>query len=766
MFGQSVSGLKTPVKQPSKIVSVALSVAGLLIFFSLALQTAIAKTPTADEGMHLLRAQVLRQTDELSLQGQHTPLSHWLIGTFFFTEPTVADVEALPSWTILEPELLVQEFLWKSQTNVSRLLLIGRLPIIFAGMFLGAMLAHWARIKSGPLGQIIITVLFAFSPNLLASTSLATTDLVAAATFIAALLATWHFWRRPTFVLWLFTALAIGLTISAKLTGLIILPVTLLLSYVDRRDQPWWRPGLIWCSLLIGTGIVVWAAYGFELGTVDRLPLPVPAATFANNFVEVQQHIERGHFAYLLGQRSNEGWWQYFGVTYLLKTPAITLILLILSLVYLSLHRKWRQTVYFWLPALILFAAASYSRLNIGYRHILPIVPLVWLLISETAPFWRQQRANTLLLTLILVIYAIIALRQSPHFLAYFNEMIGGSTKGYIYLGDSNIDWGQDLNLLADYAEDIPGDSLYVSYFGPSDPAYYGLEEPRLVDDNGQPVGFAPANPAAGLYAISVNHLQGTTEIEPNLFDWFRRKEPVDNLGYSILIFEVSTSRTGNWIGQCLDPVAPLDEASAENLVGNQEVRHVYFECRSTWVIPSGDNAGWYILPYDFDPVVISDSLAENLELVYADQPDFKLYYWAGPAGIVDELVNQSGPIMTVDGKPLATPAEVGDIVDFLGGLVNEPIWGSIWSTKKQVETPLSVLTHLYGEGDGTPSVADGLGFQGIQWQDGDIFIQYHDFGVIQGNYLETGLYDYTTGERLTITGAGDSVRVYRAAEE
>jgi hypothetical protein len=73
---------------------------------------------------------------------------------------------------------------------------------------------------------------------------------------------------------------------------------------------------------------------------------------------------------------------------------------------------------------------------------------------------------------------------------------------------------------------------------------------------------------------------------------------------------------------------------------------------------------------------------------------------------------------------------------------------------------------HLYGEGDGTPSVADGLGFQGIQWQDGDIFIQYHDFGVIPGDYLETGLYDYTTGERLTITGAGDSVRVYRAAEE
>ncbi len=765
MSGQSASGFRTPVKQPSREVSLAISVAGLLIFFALALQTAIAKTPTADEGMHLLRAQVLRQTDELSLQGQHTPLSHWLIGTFFFTEPTAVDVEALPSWLILSPEHLVQEFLWNGQTNVSRLLLIGRLPVIFAGIFLGAMLTHWARLKSGTLGQIIVAVLFAFSPNLLAFTSLATTDLVAAATFIAALLATWHFWRRPTFVGWLFVALAIGLTISAKLTGLIILPITLLLSYVDRRDQPWWRPGLIWCSLLLGAGLVVWAAYGFELGTVNRLPLPVPAATLVNNFVEVQQHIERGHFAYLLGQRSNEGWWYYFGVTYLLKTPAITLVLLILTLVYLSLHRKWRQTVYFWLPAVILFAAASYSRLNIGYRHILPIVPLIWLLISETAPFWRQQRVYTLLLAFVLVIYAIITLRQSPHFLAYFNELIGGSIKGYLYLGDSNIDWGQDLKLLADFAEDITSDRLNVSYFGPSDPAYYGLEEPRLIDDDGKPIGFAPGNPAPGLYAISVNHLQGATEIEPNLFDWFRRKDPVDNLGYSILIFEVPSDRTGNWIGQCLDPVEAIDKISAEILVGSEEVRHVYFECRSTWVIPTGGNAGWYILPYDFDPAIISGNLAENLELVYADQPEFKLYYWDGPDDIVDKLVSQSGPIMTDDGKSIVTPAEAGDVVDFLGGLVNDPIWGSIWLTKKQVETPFSVLMHLYSEGD-APSVADGLGYQGIQWQDGDIFIQYHDFSDTQGDYLETGLYDYTTGERLLITDAGDSVRVYRPDDE
>ena len=65
-------------------------------------------------------------------------------------------------------------------------------------------------------------------------------------------------------------------------------------------------------------------------------------------------------------------------------------------------------------------------------------------------------------------------------------------------------------------------------------------------------------------------------------------------------------------------------------------------------------------------------------------------------------------------------------------------------------EIPLSLLMHLYSD-DPLPTVADGLGFSPAQWEPGDIFIQFHDFGTVSARFLETGLYDYTTGERLPL---------------
>ena len=182
------------------------------------------------------------------------------------------------------------------------------------------------------------------------------------------------------------------------------------------------------------------------------MPIPLPAPTFLSNFVQVQEHIERGHYAFLLGQRSNEGWWGYFGLAYLLKTPTVTLALLVIAVIYVTGQRLWRRTMILWLPVGALFIAASASRLNIGYRHILPVTPFIWLFIAMTGPMWRRQRVSQWLLAALLTFYALGTFRQMPHFLAYFNEIVGGSTQGYRFLGDSNIDWGQDLGQLAEYA--------------------------------------------------------------------------------------------------------------------------------------------------------------------------------------------------------------------------------------------------------------------------------------------------------------------------
>ncbi len=753
--------------------SLAVSVLALLVFFILALQAVVAKTPTADEGMHMLRGQVLRQTDELGLQGQHTPLSHWLIGIFFFAEPTAPLVTDLPSWTTLAPENLVQEFLWSGDVNVSRLLFLSRLPVVFAGLLLGALLSRWARMLAGFIGLIIAVSLYAFAPNLLASAALATTDMVATVAYFSAAFGIWYYWRRPSTVRWLLAGLALGLAISSKLSGLLILPVALILCYSESwRRSPghaWWQPGLRWLSWLPVAGLVLWAVYSFEVGQLAGLPIPLPAATFLSNFVEVQEHIERGHYSFLLGQRSNEGWWVYFGLAYVYKTPIVAFVLLAVAVIYISRKRLWPRTTALWLPAGALFLAASASRLNIGFRHILPVTPFLWMLVAVTGPMWRR-RAGPWLLAVTMIIYAVGTVRQTPHFLAYFSELIGGSAHGYRYLGDSNIDWGQDLGLLAEYAREYETGTLRVSYFGPSDPAYYGLDAPPLFDDNGKPTGLAPANPAMGGYAISANHLQSATPAEPDLFDWFRRQEPSGHLGYSILLFDVEQQQEGSWIAHCLDPVAPLDEPTAESFVDRAKLRHLYFDCRQSWVVPGGGDSGWYIVPADLEPDAIEPSLDDDLTLSFNNESaGYKFYHYkASGKPEVGQIAGRSEGFALADGSPVELPVAVDGLAYLVGGFANGPIWGSIWETEAGTGAPISILMHLYlddpAADDLSPAVGDGLGFVASQWLPGDLIVQYHDFGLEDGRYLETGLYDFTTGERIpfSVDGAAEpAIRVY-----
>ena len=52
----------------------------------------------------------------------------------------------------------------------------------------------------------------------------------------------------------------------------------------------------------------------------------------------------------------------------------------------------------------------------------------------------------------------------------------------------------------------------------------------------------------------------------------------------------------GEWIAHCAAPGRLLDDATAEALVGGQGLRHVTFDCATSWVFP-GDSPGWYVLP-------------------------------------------------------------------------------------------------------------------------------------------------------------------------
>jgi hypothetical protein len=138
--------------------------------------------------------------------------------------------------------------------------------------------------------------------------------------------------------------------------------------------------------------------------------------------------------------------------------------------------------------------------------------------------------------------------------LAYFNEFIGGPKNGYKYLVDSNLDWGQDLKGLKHYMEERGIERIKLGYFGSADAAYYGINYDYLPS-----VGLAPTEPGqywwyeidskekaqlapqTGTIAVSATLLAhpGWMGWFGAAYGWLEQYEPIDQVGYSILIYEI-----------------------------------------------------------------------------------------------------------------------------------------------------------------------------------------------------------------------------------
>jgi hypothetical protein len=182
----------------------------------------------------------------------------------------------------------------------------------------------------------------------------------------------------------------------------------------------------------------------------------------------------------------------------------------------------------------------------------------------------------------------------------------------------------------------------------------------------------------------------------------------------------------------CINPGPALSPEATEHLLGVAGVRHLFVDCGQTQVWPGsglrgGGPPGWTIAP----------GLAADEQTVYrhratAQAPDYVVSYSANLA-----------PSEALSGKTTANTAEL------LTYEANGSEWLTVWQVITAPEARLSVQAHLLDADGNVLAVADSLGFSSDQWQPGDVFGQRFNFGsVVGGAFLETGLYDYVTGER------------------
>ncbi len=229
-------------------------------------------------------------------------------------------------------------------------------------------------------------------------------------------------------------------------------------------------------------------------------------------------------WAFLLGQYSVNGWWWFFPFTFLAKSTLGELLIAV-ALAY-GAARRWllrpaagtrlrllRTDCSRLAPLLILGAVygggSLLSTLNIGHRHILPLYPILFILGGALARpaagrWWRLAAGAAVLLS------ATESASIRPHYLSFFNAAAGGPSRGWRLLADSSLDWGQDLPALARWvrANRLPGETVYLSYFGNCDPGYEGLSTEDLspIYSSGRPRRWTELH--AGLYCVSATLLQ------------------------------------------------------------------------------------------------------------------------------------------------------------------------------------------------------------------------------------------------------------------
>jgi len=105
--------------------------------------------------------------------------------------------------------------------------------------------------------------------------------------------------------------------------------------------------------------------------------------------------------------------------------------------------------------------------------------------------------------------FAAESLWIRPHYLAYFNEIVG-PRDAWRHLVDSSLDWGQDLPSLRSWLDAHPSPGpVFISYFGSGDIDTYGIRATRVGDINFDlRPRKAPAILSGGLWIISVTQFQ------------------------------------------------------------------------------------------------------------------------------------------------------------------------------------------------------------------------------------------------------------------
>jgi len=566
----NTSNQRPPLSSLNKIALFAILALHLFIASSSMQQTSV----TIDEYSHLPAAHSYWQTGEFRLDSLNTPLVRWIYGIpLQFQDiafPMAEGWESKNHWTF------AYEYQYANAENYHDIFVSARYVGILFGLGTILLVFWLARRFYGVQGALFASFLTAFSPEIIAHDRLVSIDI--GLTFFFLLNVACFIWYldRPSLGRLLVTGLSLGAVVAAKFSGVWLALMEPLLIVLLVQNPLGKQQGLIglqkrivhWIGavliLAVSAIIIFDACYLFRYVFISLaeypfafkselmiaikesllgvISLPLPAEFVIG--LDAQMAGSKGYVTFSNGEfLQNQTFWWYYLYSFLLKTPVP-----LIAIIFLALWKKWErdETVVATLALSFILFISFATQKNIGLRYILPALPLLYLLggrVFDT--FWYKYRPDLgrfFVAFLSLLLVAGVA-KAYPHYLSYSNLLIGGDSKGYKNLADSNYDWGQDLIHLKRYLDkEGINEPIYLVYFGGPNPAVYGIDYELLISREQfekEPRPIAISTNYINGYPFRLFDKNGNVYMpEINQYSWLKEFKPSGRGGPSILIFK------------------------------------------------------------------------------------------------------------------------------------------------------------------------------------------------------------------------------------
>jgi hypothetical protein len=537
------------------------------------------QSQTWDEANHIYAGYRTWKDADFGLNPEHPPLVK-LVATLPLLS-TPLKVPALEDRFFKEDAFLGgKDFLYRNDAD--KILLRTRIASAVFTLLLALTVFLAAKEFFGTVAGFVSLSLLAFDPNLLAHGALVTTDAALSCFMFASVYAFYRYRKVPSIWRMTVVGMAVGLALAVKHTGILVLPILLLLAICELvlyrlRAEPALGKqtvelGAAMIAITIIGVAILWSCYGFRYAARPKglqLNPPLPeyvqglksheswaVSTLAHWHILPESYLygladvrltADFYTSYVWGNIYAHGVWFYFPVAFVVKSTLGFMALLLLTIAAIALRKLncWREILFLIVPPIFYLLVAVTVGMNIGVRHILPVYVFLSVLIGGAA--WKLTQLNRKWIYVVgalLLVHVVSSARIFPNYIAYANEIWGGPSQTHKYLTDSNADWGQQLLTIKKYLDQRGVKDCWFVYFaaGVAEPSYYGIPCKPLPTINtiwlNQRIDVPPA--IDGPVLVSSSNLSGV-EFGPGPLDpygQFKQLKPTTVIDHGVFVFD------------------------------------------------------------------------------------------------------------------------------------------------------------------------------------------------------------------------------------